>query len=68
MSDIHDRLDKHGGMLAIHVTPICGAAKTRSGKRKVIGWQNVAVCWDGTRFGLSLEDEAALKAGRESAA
>lgn len=59
MSAIQRRIDRHGGMQAIHVTPVTG------NDWKVIGWQNVVACRDGTRIGLSLEDEAALKADRE---
>jgi hypothetical protein len=53
--DIVARIRKHGGIQAIHVTPFTGKG------RKVIGWQNVVVCHDGTRFGLSLAEEEILR-------
>jgi hypothetical protein len=55
MSDIIARIRNHGGFGRIHVVPFTNAA------RKVIGWQNVVVCKDGTRIGLSSEDEEILK-------
>ena len=44
------RIRAHGGLARIHVTPFC-----KDGD--VIGWQNVYVCKDGARFGLSPAEE-----------
>lgn len=52
LPDVVRRIGEHGGMRAIHVVPFTNA------EREVIGWQNVVVCMDGVRVGLSVEDEA----------
>lgn len=48
---IVERLLEHGGIHTVHVVPFVGR------KRRHLGWQNVVVCCDGTRIGLSPGDE-----------
>jgi hypothetical protein len=43
----------HGGLRAIHVTPLTSHGHT-------VGWQNVYVCKDGTKFLMSVEQENVL--------
>jgi hypothetical protein len=45
--DIVRHIAEHGGISRIHVTPFTNAA------HEVIGWQNVLICMDGVRVGLS---------------
>jgi hypothetical protein len=53
--EVVQRIRDHGGLLRIHVTPFTNR------ERKVIGWQNVYVCKDGARFGLTpAEEEEAM--------
>lgn len=55
MSTILERIRAHGGIRAIHVVPFTGRG------RKVLGWHNIVVCADGTRLGLTREDEEMLQ-------
>ena len=50
---IVDRIAAHGGLARVHVAPF-----TRD--RKVVGWQNIYICVDGTRLGLSPAEEDRL--------
>lgn len=52
--EIVQRIRAHGGLARIHVTPFTNA------EYEVIGWQNVYVCRDGTRFGLTPAEEDEL--------
>jgi hypothetical protein len=45
--EIVQRIAAHGGIRRIHVTPFTDRT------RRVIGWQNVIICMDGTRCGLT---------------
>jgi hypothetical protein len=57
--DIVERIAAHGGIRGIHVVRL--TVQEHDGlPRRYDGWQNVAVCMDGTRLGLSPEDEEAL--------
>lgn len=64
MSNILERVRKHGGIRAVHMVPVTATDLDDPYNYRTLrhaGWQNVVVCYDGTRFGLSMEDEAALK-------
>lgn len=61
--EIREWIEEHGRIRTIHVVPVSTPRKTVSRRRepfRIIGWQNVAVAADGTRRGLSAEDEATL--------
>jgi len=61
--EIREWIEEHGRIRTIHVVPVTTPRKTVSRKRgpfRIIGWQSVAIAADGTRRGLSAEDEEAL--------
>lgn len=61
--EIREWIEEHGRIRTIHVVPVTMPREFPSRKRgafRIIGWQNIAIAEDGTRRGLSEEDEAAL--------
>lgn len=49
--EVVQRIRSHGGLASIHVTPFTNP------ERELVGWQNVYVCRDGARFGLTPAEE-----------
>ena len=57
--EVVEWIASHGGIVRIHTVPFV-LGWSRSGKRKIGGWQNVYICQDGTRRGLSPAEEESL--------
>lgn len=55
--EFREHLKRHGGIRSVHTTPVTD----KDGK--IIGWQNIVVCFDGHRENLTPDEELAIIEG-----